>query len=113
MEHLCSPRLHQRARVVFMTETIRNPHEQRLVFHDRLAQVDRDSQVLAERLAQHYSLLEFAPCQGHERDFLHRSSTTQCGELIVSCGYSTPNCGQTGERQGVGSINLILSGTIS
>jgi len=36
-----------------MADPHRPLHQQRLVFHDHLAKVDRDPQVLAERLAQH------------------------------------------------------------
>lgn len=93
-----------------------DPHcnrHQRLLFHDHLAKVDRDPQVLAERLAQHYSLLDFAPRQGHERSFLHRTSTASCGELLLSGGFTTAIRGEIGERQGVGSINLLLGGDVT
>ncbi|MFM7550732.1 MAG: helix-turn-helix domain-containing protein [Cyanobacteriota bacterium] len=96
-----------------MADPHRPLHQQRLVFHDHLAKVDRDPQVLAERLAQHYSLLDYGPRPGHERTFLHRTSTCQCGELVLSGGYTTPIQGQIGERQGVGSINLLLSGGVT
>lgn len=86
--------------------------DQRLVFHDHLAVVDRDPQALANRLAQHYALLDFGPRQGYENQFLHRSSSSPCGDLVLSCGYTTPIRGTIGEREGVGSINLIFSGAV-
>lgn len=85
---------------------------ERLIFHDHLAQVDRDPQVLANRLAQHYTLLDFGPSNGHEDHFLHRSSSTQAGELLLTCGYTTPIQGTIGAREGIGSINLAFSGSI-
>lgn len=81
-----------------------------LPFHDRLAVVDRDPQVLAARLAQHYNLLDFGPRGGAEADFLHRSSTAAAGELLLTCGYTSPIQGMIGERPGVGSINLCFAG---
>ena len=39
---------------------------QQLIFHDGVAHVDRDPQVLADRLAQHYSLLDFGARPGFE-----------------------------------------------
>ena len=85
---------------------------QRLVFHNQLAQVDRDPQALAQRLAQHYAVLDFGPRQGFEREFLHRTSTCSAGDLLLSCGYTTPIQGTIGERKGVGSVNLIFSGGV-
>jgi len=85
---------------------------QRLLFHNQMAVVDRDPQALAERLSQHYRVLDFAPRQGHEKNFLHRTSTCSAGELLLSCGYTTPIQGTIGEREGVGSINLIISGAV-
>lgn len=81
-----------------------------LLFHDRQATVDRDSQALASRLAQHYSLLDFGPRQGSERSFLHRSSTARAGDLVLTCGYTTPIQGAIGENRGVASINLCCGG---
>lgn len=81
-----------------------------LLFHDRKATVDRDSQVLASRLAQHYALLDFGPRQGSEHSFLHRSSTAQAGDLVLTCGYTTPIQGTIGENKGVASINLCCGG---
>ncbi|MFN9694863.1 MAG: helix-turn-helix domain-containing protein [Synechococcaceae cyanobacterium] len=81
-----------------------------LLFHNEQAQVDRDPEVLASRLAQHYSLLDFGPRPGYEHSFLHRSSTAAAGELLLSCGYTSPIQGAVGERDGVGSINLCCSG---
>jgi AraC-like DNA-binding protein len=84
-----------------------------LVFHDRRAVVDRDPEALASRLAQHYRLLDFGPRQGWERQFLHRSSSAAAGDLILSCGCSTPIQGAIDEHSGVGSINLCFGGSIS
>ena len=81
-----------------------------LPFHDRLAVVDRDPQVLAARLAQHYTLLDFGPRDAAEGDFLHRSSTAAAGDLLLTCGYTSPIQGRIGERPGVGSINLCFAG---
>lgn len=82
-----------------------------LVFHDRIAQCDRDPNVLASRLAQHYSLLDFGPRPGLERNFLHRSVTAAAGELILTCGYTSPIAGTIGERHGTASINFCCSGS--
>ena len=81
-----------------------------LAFHDQQAMVDRDPEVLAARLAQHYSLLDFGPRSGFERSFLHRSVTATAGDLMLSCGYTSPIQGAVGEREGVGSINLCCFG---
>lgn len=81
-----------------------------LAFHDRIATVDRDPQVLASRLAQHYSLLDFGPRLGWERRFLHRSSSAVVGDLVLTCGYTSPIQGTIGERPGVGSINICFGG---
>jgi AraC-like DNA-binding protein len=83
---------------------------QRLPFHNELAQVDTDPQVLAERLALHYTVLDFGPCRGHESSFLHRTSTCKAGDLQLSGGYTTPIQGTIATREGKGSVNLILSG---
>lgn len=79
--------------------------------NDLNVQVDRDPTSLAERLAQHYKILDFGPQSGHQRNFFHRSLTTQANGLVVSCGYSTPVSGRVGQNPGRGSINLILSGS--
>ncbi len=84
-----------------------------LLFHDRQAQVDRDPEVLARRLAQHYTLLDFGPRTGYERSFMHRSTTALAGDLMLTCGYTTPIQGIIGEQPGVGSINLCCSGSCS
>lgn len=85
-----------------------------LLFGNHLGvRVDRDPTTLAERLAQHYKILDFGPQPGHERAFFHRSLTTQNNGLVVSCGYSTPVFGRVGQIPGRGSINLILSGSIT
>lgn len=83
---------------------------QRLAFNNHLARVDQDPQALAERLAQHYSVLDFGPCRGHEAGFMHRTSTCKVGDLLLSGGYTTPIRGIIGNREGYGSVNLILSG---
>jgi AraC-like DNA-binding protein len=85
----------------------------RLPFNNHLAQLDRDPQVLAERLSQHCSLLDFGPCQGHESNFVHRTSTCKAGDLLLSGGYTTPIQGTIGAHEGVGSINLLLSGEVN
>jgi AraC-like DNA-binding protein len=89
-----------------------DPGSVKLLFHNQLAQIDRDPEVLAQRLAQHYPLLDFGPRQGHKSSFLHRTSTCQTGDLILSCGYTTPIRGTIGAQEGIGSVNMILSGNI-
>ena len=81
-----------------------------LLFHHRQAVVDHDPQALAERLARHYAVLDFAPRRGFERHFHHRASTTAAGELLVTCGYTTPVQGEIGETPGVGAVNLCFAG---
>ena len=83
------------------------------MFHDRLALVDRDPQVLADRLAQHYDVLDFGARPGFEADFLHRTSTARVGQLLLSCGITSPIMGTIGGREGVGSVNLIFSGAVT
>jgi AraC-like DNA-binding protein len=83
---------------------------QPLAFYDQQAVVDRDPEVLAARLAQHYSLLDFGPRPGTERSFLHRSVTAAAGDLMLTCGYTSPIQGTIGEREGVGSLNLCCLG---
>jgi hypothetical protein len=68
----------------------------RLAFHDRLAQVDEDPQALANRIAQHCSLQDIGPLSGTEKRFLHRTSSYQVGELLLSGGYSSPLMGRIG-----------------
>lgn len=85
-------------------------HPRRLLFHDHLAREDRDPQVLAERLAQHYAMLDFAPRRGHERSFLHRTSSCRSGELLLTGGYTTPIQGEIGEQPGMGAVNVLVSG---
>lgn len=89
-----------------------SPAEVRLPFHDQFAQVDRDPEHLAQLLAQHYSLVDFGPLPGTEASFMHRSTTCAAGELLLSCGYSSPLLGTIGERPEVGSINLLTSGEV-
>jgi len=88
------------------------PHVARLplLFHDEFAQVDRDPEMLAGRLALHYALLDFGPRPGYERSFLHRSSSAVAGDMTFSCGYLSPIQGSVDDREGVGSINLCCSG---
>lgn len=86
--------------------------EVRLPFHDGLAHVDRDPEHLAQRLAQHYSLLDFGPRPGTEAKFLHRTSTCAAGDLLLSCGYASPLLGTIGERPDTGSINLVFGGGV-
>jgi AraC-like DNA-binding protein len=88
------------------------PATHRLAFHDRLAQVDEDPQVLANRIAQHCSLRDFGPLPGTEKRFLHRTSSCQAGDLLLSGGYSSPLMGRIGGWDGVGQIDLILDGEI-
>jgi AraC-like DNA-binding protein len=85
----------------------------RLPFNNHLALVDRDPQALAQRLAQHYSVLDFGPCRGHESSFLHRTSTCKAGDLLLSGGYTTPIQGTIGANPGTGSINLLISGGVT
>lgn len=87
--------------------------KQQLIFHNGLVHVDRDPKVLADRLAQHYSLLDFGVRPGFEHEFLHRTSTAQAGELLLSCGFTTPIMGTIGAREGIGSVNLLLSGAVT
>lgn len=84
-----------------------------LLFHDRLAMVDRDPQALADRLAQHYAVLDFGARPGFEADFLHRTTTTRVGQLLVSCGVTTPIMGTIGAREGFGSVNMLFSGSVT
>lgn len=72
---------------------------------------DRDPQALANRLALHYSVLDFGPKLGSEANFLHRATTRAAGDLLVTSGYTTPIYGTIGERAGFGSVNLLYSGS--
>jgi len=69
--------------------------------------------VLAERLGQHYKLLDFGVAPGSTHPFCHRSFTATVGELTVTCGYASPIFGVMGERSQVGSINLIRAGSVN
>jgi AraC-like DNA-binding protein len=80
------------------------------VFHDRTARIDTDPQALASRLAQHYDLREFAPCNAGGGRFLHRSASAAAGDLTLTCGYTSPIQGAIGERPGCGAINICLAG---
>lgn len=82
-----------------------------LVFHDQQARVDRDPEVLAARLAQHYALLDFGPRPGFERTFMHRSVTAAAGDLMLTCGYTSPIHGSIGDCSGSGAINFCCSGS--
>ena len=82
-----------------------------LLFHDTLAQEERDPEVLASRLAQHYTVLDFGPRPGCHRSFLHRFMTAGAGELTLTCGYTSPILGTIGETPGVGLINFCSVGS--
>jgi AraC-like DNA-binding protein len=84
----------------------------RLLFHDERAAEDRDPQLLASRLAQHYSLLDFGPRPGFEHSFLHRSVVARVGELLLTGGYTSPVQGTMGEMPEVVAVNLCCSGAI-
>jgi AraC-like DNA-binding protein len=86
--------------------------KQSLIFHNHEAVVDRDPQVLASRLAQHYSVLDFGARPGFESSFLHRTTTARAGQLLLSCGLTTPIMGTIGQRDEVGSVNLLFSGSL-
>jgi AraC-like DNA-binding protein len=82
-----------------------------LLFHHQQAVEDRNPQALAERLARHYTLADFAPRLGFERQFLHRTSTAAAGDLLLTCGYTTPVQGTIGESAGIAAINLCFAGS--
>ncbi|MFN7899047.1 MAG: helix-turn-helix domain-containing protein [Synechococcaceae cyanobacterium] len=82
-----------------------------LLFHDGLAQEERDPEVLARSLAQHYTVLDFGPRPGSRRSFLHRFVSAPAGELILTCGYTSPIHGTIGETPGVGLINFCCVGS--
>lgn len=84
----------------------------RLLFHDERALEDRDPQLLASRLSHHYSLLDFGPRPGFERTFLHRSTVTKLGELVLTGGYSSPVQGAMGETPEVAAVNICCTGNI-
>ena len=88
------------------------PTSHRLAFHDRLAQLDEDPQVLASRIAQHCSLRDFGPLPGTEKRFRHRTSSCRIGGLVLSGGYSSPLMGEIGGWEGVAQIDLVLDGEI-
>lgn len=97
-----------------MTDHASSLVSQRLLFgNGNNLTVSRDPVALANRLAQHYKLLDFGPRPGHERSFIHRSFTAVTGELAVTCGYASPIYGVMGERPDTGSVNLIRSGFVS
>ena len=82
-----------------------------LLFHDGLAVEDRDAEVLAHRLAQHYSVLDFGPRPGFGRHFRHRFVSAAAGELMLNCGSTSPIQGTIGETPGVGLINFCAVGS--
>ncbi len=86
---------------------------QPLLIGDHLVQVDRDPQVLADRLAQHYNVLDFGVKPGCEADFLHRTSTSTIGQLMVSFGITTPVMGTIGASENRASVNLLFSGAVT
>lgn len=81
-----------------------------MVFHDHQAVVDRDPQSLANKLNQHFPVLEFAPRLPESSPFLHRASTATAGELTLTSGYTSPIIGTIGENPGIGAINICYSG---
>ncbi|MCP9943327.1 helix-turn-helix transcriptional regulator [Cyanobium sp. ATX 6E8] len=81
-----------------------------LVFHNHQAVVDRDPQGLANKLNQHFPVLEFAPRLPESSPFLHRASTATVGELTLTSGYTCPIIGAIGENPGIGAINICYSG---
>lgn len=97
-----------------LTFTPTQVESQPLLFGNKLGvQVDRDPAKLAERLAQHYSLLDFSPRSGYEHAFIHRSFSSAANGMVVTCGAVTPLHGRMGQREGTCSVNLVLSGTAS
>lgn len=70
-------------------------------------QVNRDPTRLAERLAQHYIMLDFAP----KGEFVHRTFTAHANGLMVTCGAVTALQGRTGRVPGRCSVNLVLTGS--
>lgn len=82
-----------------------------LVYHDRHARVDRDPDLLAARLAQHYSMIDFGPRPGHERSFLHRSASAAAGDLMITCGYTSSIQGAIGAPEDYAPVNLCSSGS--
>ena len=99
-----------------MTDHSSSLVSQRLLFgNGNNLTVSRDPVALANRLAQHYKLLDFGPRPGHERSFIHRSFTAVTGELAVTCGYASPIYGVMGERPdaslrlGEGVIHDVIS----
>jgi AraC-like DNA-binding protein len=83
-----------------------------LLFHNHHTQHDRDPQALAERLAQHHPVLDFAPLHGHEAGFVHRTNTIRAGSLLLTSGYSSPIEGAMGEEKGNAYVQLCLAGSI-
>lgn len=97
-----------------LTLTNAQVESQPLLLGNKLGiQIDRDPTKLAERLAQHYSLLDFAPRSGFESTFIHRSFSTPANDMVVTCGAVTPLHGRMGQREGACSVNLVLSGAAS
>ncbi len=82
-----------------------------LLFHDGLAQEERDPEMLARCLAEHYPVLDFGPRPGTRRSFLHRFVSAPAGELTLTCGYTSPIHGTIGETPGVGLINFCCVGS--
>lgn len=82
-----------------------------LLFHDGLAQEERDPDVLASRLAEHYTVLDFGPRPGFGRSFQHRFVSVAAGDLMFTCGYTSPIQGTIGETPGLGLINFCCVGS--
>lgn len=82
-----------------------------LLFRRHNLLVDRDPQALAERLARHYTVADFAPRQGFERQFLHRAATLAAGDLLLTGGCTSPVQGMIGACPGVAAINLCCAGS--
>lgn len=75
--------------------------------------IDKDPDILAQRLSQHYKLLDYGPRPGYQGKFLHRSFTAFAGDLAVTCGYASPLLGRMGQMQDRGSINLMRLGAVT
>ena len=86
---------------------------QPLLIGQQLVHLDRDPQALADRLAQHYDVLDFGVKPGFEADFVHRTATAMIGQLMVSFGITTPVMGTIGGKDSCASVNLLFSGSVT